>query len=153
MSEWWKSFFDADYVRLWGAGVMVRAIRQHAEAVWELLGLREGSRLLDAPCGYGRVSEPMARRGAVVVGVDQSAEMLAQAERDRGDLPVERLRYVRHDLREPLAEGGFDAAMNLFLPDGMYVTPLPATLPLFASGLGALGLLGWRRKRKAQAAA
>ena len=27
-------------------------------------------------------------------------------------------------------------------------TPLPATLPLFASGLGALGLLGWRRKRK-----
>jgi hypothetical protein len=30
--------------------------------------------------------------------------------------------------------------------------PLPATLPLFATGLGGLGLLGWRRKRKAQAA-
>jgi len=29
--------------------------------------------------------------------------------------------------------------------------PLPATLPLFATGIGALGLLGWRRKRKAQA--
>ena len=28
-------------------------------------------------------------------------------------------------------------------------TPLPAAFPLFASGLGALGLLGWRRKRKA----
>jgi hypothetical protein len=27
-------------------------------------------------------------------------------------------------------------------------TPLPSALPLFASGLGALGLLGWRRKRK-----
>ena len=27
--------------------------------------------------------------------------------------------------------------------------PLPAALPLFATGLGALGLLGWRRKRKA----
>ena len=27
-------------------------------------------------------------------------------------------------------------------------TPLPAALPLFASGLGALSLLGWRRKRK-----
>ena len=27
-------------------------------------------------------------------------------------------------------------------------TPLPAALPLFAAGLGALGLLGWRRKRK-----
>jgi hypothetical protein len=30
-------------------------------------------------------------------------------------------------------------------------TPLPAALPLFAGGLGALGLLGWRRKKKAAA--
>ena len=32
-------------------------------------------------------------------------------------------------------------------------TPLPATLPLFATGIGGLGLLGWRRNRKAQAVA
>ena len=31
--------------------------------------------------------------------------------------------------------------------------PLPAALPLFATGVGALGLLGSRRKRKAQAVA
>ena len=31
-------------------------------------------------------------------------------------------------------------------------TPLPAALPLFATGLGALGLLGWRRKKKAATA-
>jgi len=30
-------------------------------------------------------------------------------------------------------------------------TPLPAGLPLFATGVGALGLLGWRRKRKTAA--
>lgn len=27
-------------------------------------------------------------------------------------------------------------------------TPLPGTLPLFAAGLGAMGLIGWRRRRK-----
>jgi hypothetical protein len=27
------------------------------------------------------------------------------------------------------------------------VTPLPSALPLFATGLGGLGLLGWRRKK------
>jgi fibro-slime domain-containing protein len=31
-------------------------------------------------------------------------------------------------------------------------TPLPAALPLFASGLGALGVAAWRRKKKAIAA-
>jgi hypothetical protein len=32
-------------------------------------------------------------------------------------------------------------------------TPLPAALPLFASGLGAMGFFGWRRKRKLPIAA
>ena len=40
----------------------------------------------------------------------------------------------------------FNAAFSL---DGV-ATPLPGALPLFATGLGVLGLLGWRRKRKAQ---
>ncbi|HZL63069.1 MAG TPA: VPLPA-CTERM sorting domain-containing protein [Pseudolabrys sp.] len=31
-------------------------------------------------------------------------------------------------------------------------TPLPAALPFFVTGIGALGLLGWRRKRKNVAA-
>jgi hypothetical protein len=31
-------------------------------------------------------------------------------------------------------------------------TPLPASLPLFAAGIGGLALLGWRRKRKGRAA-
>ncbi len=32
-------------------------------------------------------------------------------------------------------------------------TPLPAALPLFASGIGGLGLLSWRKRRKAAAIA
>jgi len=36
--------------------------------------------------------------------------------------------------------------------NALATTPLPATLPLFSTGLGALGLLGWRRKRKASTA-
>ena len=34
---------------------------------------------------------------------------------------------------------------------GPSAVPLPATLPLFGIGLGAFGLLGWRRRRKAAA--
>jgi hypothetical protein len=48
------------------------------------------------------------------------------------------------------ANGLSGSIMYTYTPAIPAETPLPATLPLFASGLGALGLLGWRRKRKAR---
>ncbi|PWT85503.1 MAG: hypothetical protein C5B58_02970 [Acidobacteria bacterium] len=42
----------------------------------------------------------------------------------------------------------FDVASGSSGP--LTASPLPTTLPLFATGLGALGLLGRRRKRKIQ---
>jgi hypothetical protein len=46
-----------------------------------------------------------------------------------------------------------DAGFAISLANGtVSATPLPAALPLLATGLGALGLLQWRRKRKAAAA-
>jgi SAM-dependent methyltransferase len=113
MSEWWRGFFDADYVRLWGQREQEGSLAQ-VEALWSLLGLQPGSRVLDAPCGYGRLSRPLAERGAIVLGVDQSAALLAQAERDRGTLLPSQLRYLQHDLRQPLDEKGFDCALNMF---------------------------------------
>jgi hypothetical protein len=40
-----------------------------------------------------------------------------------------------------------------FAPTLVPQTPVPAALPLFATGLGAMGLFGWRRKRNAAAIA
>lgn len=47
---------------------------------------------------------------------------------------------------------GGDASLPEYI-FGVATVPLPGTLPLFTSGLGALGLLRWRRRRKAQAIA
>jgi hypothetical protein len=41
---------------------------------------------------------------------------------------------------------------NIGFDQGLTPTPVPAALPLFASGIGALGLFGWSRKRKNAAA-
>ena len=66
---------------------------------------------------------------------------------------------------EFIVDGGYGAngtqdltLTNLDINGNIYntsasATPLPAALPLFAGGLGALGLLAGRRKRKAQAVA
>lgn len=43
--------------------------------------------------------------------------------------------------------------LNLVFTPVVPQVPLPAALPLFATGLGALGLFGWRRKKKAAALA
>ena len=121
-ADWWQNFFDADYLLVWGEALSEDETRTQAEGLWDLLGLREGSRVLDAGCGYGRLSRPLAERGAVVVGVDQSADLLAEAERRHGSVTSNRLRYVRHDLRRRLDENGFDAAFIAFTGIGYGVT-------------------------------
>ncbi len=56
--------------------------------------------------------------------------------------------FAENSADSPLNPGTWSAAAEPPPP-----TPLPAALPLFATGLGIMGLFGWRRKRKAQAAA
>lgn len=48
---------------------------------------------------------------------------------------------------------GLDSGTALQVDFSLTPTPIPGALPLFASGLGALGLIAWRRKRKQVAAA
>jgi len=113
-SPWWRTFFDADYLHLTNGVISPARTQREADGLWKVLGLREGSRVLDAPCGYGRISRALAQRGALVLGVDQSAVQIDQALRDGAGISGERLRYVRHDLRQRLSESGFDAAINVF---------------------------------------
>jgi SAM-dependent methyltransferase len=111
---WWQTFFDADYLRVWSADMSKERTTAEVEFYIRALGLHPGSRVLDAPCGYGRVSRPLAERGMAVFGVDQSQVLLDHAESTRGPIPAGQLRYARHDLRRPLAEDGFDGALNVF---------------------------------------
>jgi SAM-dependent methyltransferase len=114
VQPWWQGFFDDEYLRLWGDQTSDERTLKEADGLWSVLNLSAGARLLDAPCGYGRLSRALAERGARVVGVDQSAPLLAAAEAHRGTLDTEQLRYVQADLRQPLDDNDFDAAINIF---------------------------------------
>ena len=118
MSDWCTTFFDEDYLTIAGHLLNQETSGKQAHELWSMLDLTPGCRVLDAPCGYGRLSRPLATLGAVVLGLDQSETLLEAAEIQRGDVPHHRLRYRRHDLREPISESNFDVACNIFTSFG-----------------------------------
>ena len=56
-----------------------RFVRDGGMPVLELLEPRAGERILDLGCGPGKLTQEIARRGASVLGVDASTEMLSEA--------------------------------------------------------------------------
>ncbi|CUU54080.1 Methyltransferase domain-containing protein [Parafrankia irregularis] len=75
-------------------------------AMLDLAGDVAGRRILDAGCGTGPLSAALRDRGAVVTGIDASAEMLALARRRLGSDMALQLVDLRDRL--PFTDGAFD---------------------------------------------
>jgi trans-aconitate 2-methyltransferase len=52
---------------------------QYGEALVELLNPQAGERIVDVGCGSGQLTARIAEKGATVIGIDASSEMIAQA--------------------------------------------------------------------------
>jgi len=101
------------YERIWrpiGGRVLMAGVDMGAEhrTALEMLAIAPGDRVLDVACGTGGFTREFARAaapGGVVVGVDASRTMLAQAVREGGDA-----RYVRAGAGAlPFGDASFDA--------------------------------------------
>jgi trans-aconitate methyltransferase len=84
-------------------------VYEYGEGVVDLLDPEPGERILDLGCGTGHLSEAIAGRGASVVGLDASAEMIERAREAHPDL-----RFVRADARSfaPEFDEPFDAVFS-----------------------------------------
>ena len=78
-SNWFESFFSGLAVEFWQAVIPKEATAQDVAFLWKHLGLAEGLRVLDVPCGAGRLTLPLAARGCTLTGVDISAQCLEAA--------------------------------------------------------------------------
>ena len=80
-------------------------------AVLDRLPLRGDERVLDAGCGTGRVTAALLERlpEGEVIALDASTSMLERARERLGD---RRVRYLAHDLVEPIPLDPVDAIMS-----------------------------------------
>jgi SAM-dependent methyltransferase len=107
--DWWKDFFGGLVVDFWRAAMTPETTRAEADFLSASLRLAPGMRILDVPCGDGRLALELAARGCRVTGVDISPEFLAAAggsAKERG-LDVE---WRQSDMRDLPWQGEFDAA-------------------------------------------
>jgi SAM-dependent methyltransferase len=94
MTGWYTDFFTELPNAFWRAAVPAEATRAEVDFLERTGRLRPGSRVLDFPCGSGRHTLELARRGHRVTGLDVSAEAIehgrhaARAERLDVDLRV-----------------------------------------------------------------
>ena len=119
-AETWDAFFSDFYLRV-AAGDERQERDAEAQALGaaRLAGRPDGGDLLDVACGFGRHAVPLAAAGYMVVGVDRSQTLLAEARRRAGEGRWPEL--VQADYRElPFADESFDAAINLFTSLGYF---------------------------------
>jgi len=105
--------------KVWSAGggdynEVSRGIADSIEHCVLRLNPRQGERILDLATGTGWTSRVVARRGALVTGVDIATGLLESAERYAAAeaLPI---RYRQGDAEElPFEDAGFDAIVSTF---------------------------------------
>ena len=113
---WYKTFFGEDYLRMYDFLTPERTGRE-VEGIVGLLGLPEGSSILDLCCGHGRHSVELAKRGYRVTGQDLSEVFLGHARAAAAGEGVD-VRWIEGDMRSIPFEGEFDAVINMFTAFG-----------------------------------
>ncbi len=118
-TEWYRMFFGGLYGRILGGRRHEKHAAAEAAMIRRLLRLRGGQRVLDCPCGFGRIARELARQGLDVTGVDLSDSYIRSARRRAARRGL-RVRLACCDMRELPFEGEFHAAVNWFTSFGYF---------------------------------
>ena len=109
-SGWWADFFSGlclDYVQDARDEEQTRAELGFIQAA---MGLPTRARVLDLPCGAGRLALEMAACGYRVTGIDQSGALIASANREAIERGLD-LDLRQGDMRRLPEDGSYDGAV------------------------------------------
>jgi SAM-dependent methyltransferase len=167
-SEGWEGWDDYAPFYDWENA---RTLGRRDVPFWRQLAVGARGAVLELGCGTGRISLPLARAGARVVGIDRSEAMLARAhQRLRRARLRDRLRLVRGDIRylpfaSPFAmvmapygvlqsllrerdlKATLVAVRDVLEPGGTFGIELVADLPSWEEYRRRISLKGWRGRQ------
>jgi len=106
-TNWYEDFFHGVANELWRKCVSSEQTRAEADFLEKTLGSK--TRLLDVPCGNGRLALELARRGCRTTGVDLSKEFVQEAT-DAAAAVGLAVEFVRGDMKQLTWKSEFDGA-------------------------------------------
>lgn len=110
---WWKK--AGVFYQFAGRSGFVRNVHRAFLKRVDELKLPGGIKVLDAGCGDGNISFPLAERGFDLTGIDFGYSVLEQADKKRQKLGVKNIHFEFGDLNSPLKypERSFDLVTSL----------------------------------------
>ncbi len=111
-NEWYETFFSGLNCELWEKAVTPEWTTQEVDFLIDTLNINPGAALLDVPCGFGRHTVELARRGFQMTGIDISAEFL-QTMQQRIDTEQLSIQVIQGDILTTEIQSSFDGAYCL----------------------------------------
>ncbi|HSS22676.1 MAG TPA: class I SAM-dependent methyltransferase [Pyrinomonadaceae bacterium] len=108
-SNWWETFFHGVALDFWRAAVSEEQTRGEADFLQQQMQLPPGAKVLDVPCGNGRLSIELAKRGFKLTAVDQATEFIAEGQKTSEQAGVA-VDWQLRDMRDLPWTSKFDGA-------------------------------------------
>ncbi len=115
-NEWFKDWFNTSYYHILYKNRNENEAENFINKLVSFLKIPQESKVLDLACGKGRHSITLNKLGMDVIGADLASESIKVAKQ----WETENLKFIVHDMREPILNHEFQAVFNLFTSFGYF---------------------------------
>jgi len=107
--NWWENFFHGVALDFWRAAIPAELTSAEADFLAKQLQLTKPAKVLDVPCGNGRIAIELAKRGFALTGIDIAREFIDEAQSSSLQAGVA-IDWRNQDMRDLPWSGDFDGA-------------------------------------------
>ncbi|MEL7003134.1 MAG: class I SAM-dependent methyltransferase [Bacteroidota bacterium] len=116
--EWFNDWFDSPYYHVLYKNHDATEARHFIDNFISVFELQTDLKVMDLACGRGRHAAYLNSLGYDVTGIDLSKQNIEYARQFEND----KLRFIRHDMRDVFPVKEFDIIVNVFTSFGYFQT-------------------------------